>query len=208
MKHPKDNTNDILRWQPAQWEYLTESTGQSLVITEATASDCFLFEQKASAISTDSAIDWLISNQAISKDGTAINNVTAVELGLTFPDKMAMVQIIKMQGVLKVEPLDNRSPSTSKHFRINHEDLSEGIEFTCEDPPFNHRASDPDDIPSALFEMARSNITIQWLEFGIEPVILGMAHLDFLPYFVADVGIRHYSQLLSRTPKKKKLQKL
>lgn len=205
MKHPKDNSSDILTWQPAQWEYSTESTGQLLVITEATASDCFTFEQKASAISSDSAIDWLISNQAISKDGTAINNVTAIELGLTFPDKMAMVQIIKMQGVLKVEPLDNRSPSTSKHFRINHEDLSEGIEFTCEDPPFNHRASDSDDIPSALFEMAQNNITIQWLEFGIEPVVLGKANLDFLPYFVADVGIRHYSQLLSRVPKKKRL---
>lgn len=208
MKNPKSEGTNTLQWKPAKWEIFSEATNTPLFITEATALDCFTFEQKAAGISADSAIDWIISNHVTGAEDSPINNVTATELGLSFPDKMAMIQVIKMQDALKVEPLDNRTPSTSKHFRINHADFIKGIEFFCEDPPFNHRASDTDDIPSALIEMARSNITITWLEFGIEPVLLGMAKLDLLPYFVADIGIRHYSQLLSRIPKKKRLLRL
>lgn len=194
-------------WTPTQWEYDSQATKTPLIITEATASDCFEFEKKASAISADAAADWLISKYVMAENDRSINLVTAAELGLNFADKMAALQIIKMQEGLSVEPLDERDKATTKHFKINHEDFFEGVTFKCEDPPFNHRASDYFDIPNALIELARNNITIEWLAYGVEAVTIGQAQLEKLPYFVGDVGIRHFSQMLSRIPQKKRLQK-
>jgi hypothetical protein len=197
----------ITKWQPSQWEYPSEATNIPLSITEGTAADCFEFEQKASAISVDAAADWLISKYVMAKDDKSINLVTAAEFGLNFADKMAALQIIKMQDGLSVEPLDNRDKATTKHFRINNKEFIEGLTFRCEDPPFNHRASDCADIPAALIELAKNNIIIEWLAYGVEPITIGQSQLDSLPYFVGDVGIRHFSQMLSRIPKKKRLQK-
>lgn len=197
----------VINWQPSEWEYQSEATQKKLTITEGTAADCFEFEQKASAISSDAAADWIISKYVLTEGDRSINLVTAAELGLNFADKMAALQIIKMQDGLSVEPLDNRDKSTTKHFKINHPDFVEGMTFKCEDPPFNHRASDYSDIPSALIELAKNNITIEWLAYGVEAVVISNAKLDSLPYFVGDVGIRHYSQMLTRIPKKKRLLK-
>lgn len=205
MKSEQKTT--IVNWHPSQWEYSSEATNIPLNITEGTAADCFEFEQKASAISADAAADWLISKYVTADKDRSINLVTAAEFGLNFADKMASLQIIKMQEGLMVEPIDNRDKLTTKHFKINHPDLIEGVTFKCEDPPFNHRASDYFDVPTALIELAKNNITIEWLAYGIEPIVLSQAQLEKLPYFVGDVGIRHFSQMLARVPKKKRLQK-
>lgn len=197
----------IEKWNPQQWEFESEATKQILTVTEAVASDCFEFEKKVAAMSSDAAADWLISKYVMTPEGDSINLVLAAELGLSFPDKVGLLQIIKMQDGLFIEPLDGRDPVTTKIFKVNNPELIEGVSFICEDPPFNHRASDYLDIPSALADLAQNNIQIQWDKYGVEPVKIGNAKLDNLPYFVGDVGIRHYSQLLSRIPKKKKLQK-
>lgn len=195
------------KWEPSSWEYRSEATDKLLIITEATASDCFDFEKKAAAISPDAAADWLISKYVTMEDNVSINPVMAAEYGLNFADKMAALQIIKMQDGLNIEPLDNRNSNVSKHFKVNYDEFIDGVTFYCEDPPFNHRASDYFDIPTALAELAKSNITIEWLAYGFEAVKVREANLDSLPYFVGDIGIRHYSQMLSRIPKKKKLLK-
>lgn len=196
-----------LQWEPSQWEYASEATNKILTVTEATAADCFEFEKKAAAISPDAAADWLISKYVTIGENVNINPVTATEHGLNFADKMATLQIIKMQDGLTVEPLDDRNSIVTKHFKINHGEFVDGVTFRCEDPPFNHRASDYFDIPTALADLAKNNITIEWVAYGFEAVQVGHAKLDLLPYFVGDVGIRHYSQMLARIPKKKKLQK-
>lgn len=217
MKEPKTMIDQTIparptpvteTWEPQKWEFESEATKQKLTVTEATALDCFEFERKVAAMSSDAAADWIISKYVETADGDSINLVLAAELGLSFPDKVGLLQIIKMQDGLFVEPLDGRDPLTTKIFKVNNPDLIDGVRFECEDPPFNHRASDYSDIPSALADLAQNNIQIQWIKYGLEPTIMGNAKLDKLPYFVGDVGIRHYSQLLSRIPKKKKLQKL
>lgn len=209
----KSDANNITKtaqkiWEPQRWEYTSEATQSKIIVTEATTSDCFEFEKKAASLSSDAAMDWLISKYCLTEKQTAINLVTAAELGLSFPDKVGIMQIIKIQDGLTVEPLDGREKNTTKVFMLYHEDLEGGVKFTCEDPPFNHRASDYEDIPTALVEMAKNNIVIEWETINLKPTTIGDADLTRLPYFVGDVGIKHYSQLLSRVPKKKKLPKL
>ena len=207
MKNDTANTPQVAPkvWEPQRWEYISEATASKLIVTEATTHDCFEFEKKAATLTSDAAMDWLISKYCTTEKETAINLVTASELGLSFPDKIGIIQIIKIQDGLRVEPLDGREKNSTKIFMLYHEDLEGGIKYTCEDPPFNHRASDYKDIPAALVEMAKNNILIEWEAVNLKPVRIGESDLNQLPYFVGDVGIKHYSQLLSRVPKKKKL---
>ena len=193
-------------WEPKSWVYSSQGSDKELIVTEGTAAECYTYESKIPMLKQDAAADWLISNKVVSaEDKTSLNLVKANELGLTFPDKVALLHIIKLADGLSIIPLDNRDAITTKHFEIYHEDSLTRVTLNCEDPPYNHRSTDFDDTATALIEISKQNVVISWEEFSIENVRLGQTDLDRIPYFVADVAIKHFSQLITRIPKKKKL---
>lgn len=207
-KSDKNQQQNIIKvWEPVKWLYTSQGSEKELIVTEGTAEDCFTFEQKVAKLSTDAAIDWLVSNKVTMLDGNHINLVNAVELGLTFPDKAALIKIIKMNQGLTVHPLDKRSEAETKIFNLSHEDSLTTIKFKCEDPPFNHRLNSSGDMVDALIDLSKENIVIEWDEYNLKPVKLGDCNLLQLPYFVADISILHFTQLMGRTPKKKILSK-
>lgn len=193
-------------WEPKSWVYTSQGSNRELIVTEGTTAESFTYEKKVSTLSRDAAADWLISNKVISADdNTSVNLVKANELGLTFPDKVALLHIIKMADGLTIIPLDDRDAITSKYYKIHHEDSLTSVTLDCEDPPYNHRSSDFDDMAAALIEISKQNIVIDWEEFAISKARLGQLNLEQLPYFVGDIAMKHFTQLITRVPKKKKL---
>jgi hypothetical protein len=208
MKTEHKKTSNSHGWIAQSWEYLSEAAEIPIKVTEATSADCLTFEKKAAQISADAGSDWLISTYCTDQNGDPLILTRAASMELSLTDKISLLQIIKCQDNLRIEPLDNRSSLLTKTFLIVSPDCQDGFRLTCGDPAFNFRTADYENVADTIFSLVENNVTVASSEHGIEEVKLKDYDLARLPYYVLDISVRHYSQLLSRVPKKKKLQKL